>query len=322
MRKLHYYILLIIPLLFNTNCSEDRDDLSKIEPHGITLKLSSLNSFTLRATDADNTEAEQTVKNISIFFTEPGSNTITNKFIYSGFSTVDDYRLVSLPLEPEAVQTKDIYVIANYDNTTDLNSISTVNDLVTLTTPKVNKTNNLLPDNGFCMFGNTNTFNFNDGTNSAAIVNMVRTCAKIRVNLTFPGNLIKGTNNSFLIANAATYTYVIKNQQSPLPPSDYFTYAAPIALIDNGAELYTNTAYVYEATVAPQLYIYTNINNEQHEYIANLPIPVRNHLYDINVEIYGGIVGARSKDLNTDTNSDYTFKYTVKIYDENGKRIE
>lgn len=322
MRKLHYYILLIIPLLFSISCSEDQNELSKVEPEGITLKFMLLKNINTRVTDNDNTEIEQTVKNLSIFFTEPGSNIITHKFIYSGFNTVDDYRLVTLPLDPATVQTKDIYVIANYDDATSLNSVSNIDNLKTLTTPKVNKTNNLLPQNGFCMYGNTSAFNFNNGTNSPAIVNLERTCAKIRVNLTFPGNPDLGTNNSFLIENAAAYTYVIENQQTKLSANDYFTYAAPITLADNGAKVYTNTAYVYEATVAPKLYIYTNIKSKQEEYSANLPIPARNYLYDINVEIYEAIAGARSTNFSADPNSKYTFRSTIKIYDENGKRVK
>lgn len=322
MRKLHYYILLILPLLFNTNCSEDRDDTSKVEPEGITLKFMFVNNVKTRVTDNDNTAIEQTVKNLSIFFTEPGSTTITNKFIYAGFSTVDDYRLVTLPLDPATVKTKDIYVIANYDDTNSLNAVSTIENLKTLTTPKVNKTNNLLPDNGFCMYGNTSAFNFNDGTNSAAIVNMVRTCAKIRVNLTFPGDPELGTNNSFLIENAATYTYVIKNQQSGLTTKDYFTYAAPIKLADNGAKVYINAAYVYEAISAPKLYIYTTIKDKQQEYSAYLPIPERNYLYDINIEVYEGIAGARTTSVSSNSNSNYTFRNSIKVYDENGKRVE
>lgn len=326
MHKIYYYILSVMLLLLYSSCSEDTDGYSENKPKSVSIKLVQQTGFSTKVVDEDNLLSEQTVKNLSVFFTEPSSNVIAYKYVYSGFSSVDDYKLITLPLDPATVLTKDIYIVANYDNVSALNSVSTLDDLKALTTPAVNKTNNLVPENGFCMYGSTLDFNFNDGTNSPAIVNLIRSCAKIRINVTFPENPTLSTNNSFLIQNAAKYTYVIGRTENNLAAADYFTYAAPIALVDNGAHVYTQTTYVYEADNVPKLYIYTYMNgtSTMQEFSTNLPRPIRNHLFDISIEVYSGDVpsGTKSANENKIGQSAYTYKSTINVYDEKGRKVE
>ncbi|GAB6123516.1 hypothetical protein [Dysgonomonas termitidis] len=325
MQKIYYYILSIILLLFYSSCSENTEDYPGNNRKSVSIKLIQYAGFSTKVIDGDNLQSEQTVKNISVFFTEPSSNVITNKYVYSGFSSVDDYKLITLPLDPATVLRKDIYIVANYDNTATLNSVSTVDALKALTTPAVDKRNNLAPANGFCMYGSTLNFNFNDAAHSPAVVDLVRSCAKIRINVTFPENPTLSTNNSFLIQNAAKYTYVIGRTKNNLPTTDYFTYAAPIALVDNGAHVYTQTTYVYEADNAPVLYIYTYMGggSTMQEFSVTLPKPIRNQLFDISIEIYSGNSPTGTKSIN-ENNTDkpaYKYKSMVNIYDEKGRKV-
>lgn len=303
------------------SCSDVNDTYS--EQKSISLKLYQQRGFTTKAIDEDNLAVEQTVKNISVFFTEPSSNTITYKYVNSGFTSVDDYKLIDIPLEPAVVKSKDIYIVANYDNTPLLNALSTVDDLKALTTPTVDKTKNLDPQNGLCMYGVTFDFNFDNGANTAAIVNMERTCAKIRLNVKFPADPALSINNTFLIQNAAKYTYVVENNTSSIPTTDYFTYAAPITLKDNGAGQFTNITYIYEATVVPRLYIYTHMGNSssQQEFSTDLPRPVRNYLYDISIDVYED--ASATKSFTSDgTVKTYSYKATTKVYQADGQLVE
>lgn len=320
MKKIYYFIVLVALVLLSGSCSDDGSYLEETPDKQVVLKLFQEEAARSRTVDADNTEEEQTINNISVFFTEPSSDVITHKFVHSGFTRVDDYRLIVLPLDPATLQTKDIYVIANYDNTNALDAIQSTNDLKTLTTPKVNKTQHLLPGNGIVMYGSTDGFNFNSGTNATAIVNIVRTYAKIRLSLTFPENAKLSTNNSFLIQDAATYTYVVRNDQMSLSPNDYFTYAASVPLTDNGNQAYINTTYIYESTRAPRLYIYTYINNSatQQEYSVDLPVPYRNYLYDIKIEIYEATTKNRTR---SDEAGELHYNTQIKIYDEKGNWV-
>lgn len=322
MRRL-LYILPILLSFFYISCSDDTDALpEKSEGKTVSIKLMQQPGFVGRIIDNDNLASEQTVKNISVFFTEPSSDVVTNKFVFLRFASVDDYKLVPLPLNPETLHTKDIYVITNYDNVSTLNAVATVSDIQNLTTPAVDKTNNLTPENGICMYGVTYGFNFNDGTYSPAVVNVERTGAKMRVNVTFPENPTLSTNNTFLIQNAARYTYVVKNDTLEIPQTGYYTYAAAMPLTNNGSGVYSGIAYIYAATQAPKLYIYTNMGGKKQEFSADLPKPQRNYLYDIDIEVYSGTVPPGTKSIGTSNDGQgYYYKTSVSVYDADGNRI-
>ncbi|MCD8043957.1 MAG: hypothetical protein LUH10_12925 [Tannerellaceae bacterium] len=316
MKKIVCYMLTFLSITLAGCSREDQHP----ESEGAVIKLAVPKAFLTKVVDGDNLAVEQTVNNISLFFAEPSATTITFKYVNTGFTTSGDYQIISLPVEPQDLQTKNIYVVANYDDEEALNALATIDDLKTMITPEVDKTNNLDPENGFCMYGSTLNFDFTAG--SDAIVDLVRTCAKIRVNLTFPENPGLSTSNSFLIQNAARYTYIIKNSTAMLPLTDYFNFAAPINLVDNGADAYVNNAYIYEATALPVITIYTHINNstEQQEFTANLPLPQRNYLYDLQIEIYEEETASRSTE--SIIKPSYRAVSTLRVYDEKGEPVQ
>ncbi|SHE90880.1 hypothetical protein SAMN05444362_102466 [Dysgonomonas macrotermitis] len=286
-----------------------------------TIKLRQ-NGFEAAVIDEDNLESEQTIKNITILLTDPSSDIITHKYVNAGFSDVDDYRLVTLPVELSELGRKDIYVITNYGNSS-LQSLTTISDLKEKTTPAVNKTNNLDPEDGLCMFGKTLDFDFNNDTNSPAIVYAVRTCAKYRITLTFPDNPTLSTNNTFLIANAANYTYIVNNTGNSIPSNAYFNFAAESPLLEtSNANEYSNIAYVYEADKAPQMHIYTHPNNSTtaEEFFADLPIPRRNYLYDIEVQVLDG--GTRSLSAGSNSKAQFVYNMKVTTYNNEGNVVE
>lgn len=115
------YIPLIILLL--SGCAGN--DAPGEEPvSGIFLRIAPEGFGYTRIIDPDNLESEQTVKNLSVFFTEPSSDVVTHSWVYAGFSTQGDYRVVAVPLDASELQTRDIYVIANYDDEVTLEGIT------------------------------------------------------------------------------------------------------------------------------------------------------------------------------------------------------
>ncbi len=322
MRKLVYILFIILSFAY-TSCSED--SMTSVDGGSgktVSIQLVPQMVSSSKLIDEDNLASEQIVKNVSIFFTEPSSNAVIGKYVNWGFTDLNDYKLVTLSLDPAVIQSKDIYVITNYNNANNLNAVSTLDDLKALMTPVAGEGNNLSPDNGITMYGETLNFNFNDGTNSPAVVNVDRTCAKYRITVEFPENPVLSMNNHFLIANAARYTYVVKNNSSSLPTTAYYTYAASLPLVYNGSAHTANT-YVYEATQVPKLYLYTQMSNMSgtQTFSADLPRPWRNYLYDIKVQVYSGNVPAGTKSMNYDVEGHYAYKVSIKAYDEKGREI-
>lgn len=228
--------------------------------------------------------------------------------------------MISLPAEAAELLTKDVYVIANYDDEQELTTLTTLDEMRELWAPEIDKSNNLDPLNGFCMYGTLSDVDFMDQANYPVTVSLIRTCAKLRVNLTFPGNSLLSTNNSFLIQHAATYTHVVPNFIVTLPTDDYFNFAAALPLADNGAGVYTGNAYVYEANQAPVITIYTHLggSTEEQAFTATLPVPQRNYLYDLMIEIYEEGTALRS----VEKRPGYTFSGTVRVYNEAGELVE
>ncbi|MCD8079296.1 MAG: hypothetical protein LUF04_02450 [Bacteroides sp.] len=226
-----------------------------------------------------------------------------------------------MPLEASDLQTKDIYVIANYDNEAALDAVGSVDSMKVLFTPEVDKTNNLDPANGFCMYGYAGSVDFTDSANLPAYVELTRTCAKFRINLSFPDGAELSTDNSFLMLNAARYTHVMENLTEVLPVSDYFNFAATLPLTDNGNEIYTSIAYVYESSQAPSITIYTHLNNstEEQEFTAKLPVPMRNYLYDLEIYVYQEEESA-TRSIKANSSPVYTCCSKITIYNERGEK--
>lgn len=313
------YILLFSLFTFLWGCGNDISSTDP-SPKAVSIKIVQRSGFQTKLVDDDNLESEQTIKNINVFFTEPSSDVIVEKYIMAGFSIDGDYQLISIPIEPEVLQEKDIYIIANYDDADKLEAITTVTEMKALMTPLSDKNNLLAPENGLCMFGTTPNFDFNSGSDEPAIVTLVRTCTKIRINLVFPENPTLSTNNSFLIVDAAKYTHVIENDKSTIPGDAYFTYATELPLTNNGLNQYVATTYIYESAKVPVLYIYTHMFDSPatQEYSARLPLPERNFLYNIKIEIYDSSISP----TKAKRSYGYTHKVIIKVYDENGMLIE
>ncbi|MCD7962929.1 MAG: hypothetical protein LUF90_05120 [Rikenellaceae bacterium] len=212
--------------------------------------------------------------------------------------------------------TKDIHVVTNYGNV-DLASITTISQLKETKTPAVNKTNNLNTATGFCMYGMTSAYDFVNSEDSYVNVTVERTCAKMRFTMSFPDDPDLSTDNSFLITNAASYTYIIETIGGiALPSESYFNFAAPLELVSNVNGEYIGTTYVYEASSKPTVYFYTHFSGstEEQTFITTLPLPVRNYFYDIIVQIY--------EDNDTRTmRRNYRIKTEITVYDGNGKII-
>ncbi len=316
-----YYLFSFFLLLFSS--CEKNDIQSFEEESGVTIRLFSLNPYNLRIVDEDNLEIEQTVKNISLFFTEPSTNAIVYKYAYTGFRISGDYQFISLPLEPADLLTKDVYVIANYDNEPALNAVNTVDDLKGLFTPIVDKTNNLDPANGLCMYGFLPNFDFTAGED--AVIGMERTCAKIRINLTFPENTNASQENTFLIQHAANHTFVIENPSSVLPQTDYFNFAAFLPLRFNGTDTYSNIVYVYEASDPPIITLNTNLTGENaiNEFTTRLPVPVRNYLYDLTIEILEEDTDNSIRSYSgKNNNRSYLYKSSISVYNGMGELVD
>lgn len=315
-QKLASYILFVV-CMFLAGCNDDvRSDFTAGSEAVVKLMF---RDFGTRVIDQDNLESEQKQIHITILLTEPASDQVVYKFIDAGFTTVDDYKLVYLPVDSSTLGRKDIYVITNYGNTS-FDDVMTLQDLSLKTTPAVSAVNNLNPEEGLCMYGETFDFDFANNTNTPAIVYMERTCVKFRVTVSFPENPTLSTDNSFLIKDAANYSYIVENNIDSIPSTAYYDYVTPITLQANEANAYVNTTYVYEATRMPQITIYTHINNSAapQEFTEKLPIPMRNYLYDLDVKIYEHSSNSRSE-MNRIF---YRHEMSVTVFDEQGRMIQ
>ncbi len=321
MRKKSYYIVFLL-LCVVTGCGEtERPEV--VEEKNVTIRLGPSRSGWTRLIDDDNLAMEETIINLSVFFTEPSSTAIVYKYVFTGFSISGEEQVITLPLEATDLQTKDVYVIANYDDESELDDITTLDGIRALFTPEIGKSNNLDPSEGFCMFGHTYDVDFTDSSNFPVYVELVRSCAKFRINLNFPEDPTLSTNNTFLIQKAAKYTHVVENLVEVLPTTDYFNFAAPLPLNDNGRQSYTNIAYVYESSQAPLLTIYTHINGEmeEQEFTATLPLPQRNYLYDLFIRVYEE-EDASTRAITNGEKKTYTIESTTCVYNAEGQQIE
>lgn len=294
-----------IILLCNVGCS-DGDMLNPEVDKTAYIKMQQNLFKSANMVDEDNLASEQVINTIALFLTEPSSQEIAYKYTNIGSINMDGYRLIALPLQVSELQKKDVYLITNYKNI-NLSAVNTMDDIKNLNTPTVDKNHDLDPNEGFCMYGELLNYDFTD-TNSSAIVSMERTCAKYRVALTFPDNPVLSTDNTFVIANEASYTHIVNGLRTGIPDSDYFNIASPISLEADGTGKYINTVYMYEAEKAPKIYIYTRINNssQKQEFSTELPVPYRNFIYDIDIQIY------ESKDSRTTRLSGIEPQYEMK----------
>lgn len=284
-RKTFFWLLLIGCF---SGCSEQVEVVPEKQPE-VSLVFEALRNSNA-TDDPDNLSTEYAIKNVSIFLTDASSATITHKYVYQSFTSLNtnsirNCQLVNLPLDPATVSLKDIYVIANCDDSNGLNAIQTLDDLKALKTPTLIMPNILTTERGLPMYGETLGVNLGNTADTAS-VQLTRLCAKIRVKLLFPDAAWIGTNNQFAMENVAAYAYYVKNSYLTFPASVPVNYPM-IDMIQTATQEFTNTTYIYESATAPRLHLSTVVNQTVKDYMAesNFPQPVRNYLYDIEIQI-------------------------------------
>ncbi|GHS99738.1 hypothetical protein FACS189421_10740 [Bacteroidia bacterium] len=307
MRRL-FPILLLIGF-FAAACDENTVEIPE-KQSGVSMLLTPLRSANA-LNDPDNLVDEYAIVNLHVFLANPGTATITNKFINQAFTSANDTTIlnsqwVTLPLDPSTLTNKDIYVIANCDDVASLNAVQTVSDIQALKTPQATAAAGLTTARGLPMYGQFLNANLITSTTANPLtVMLTRTCAKMRVTLTFTGASYIGSNNTFAIENAAAYTYYVKNDTFKIATSNLVNYPQ-MTFTQNTAQQFQAITYVYESLQLPRLHLYTTLNGTPTEFIAsaNFPLPVRNYLYDIQIQILpqlaaAGAPVARSNNANT-----------------------
>jgi hypothetical protein len=198
-----------------------------------------------------------------------------------------------------------------------------VSDIQALQTPQATASAGLTTAGGLPMSGQS--LNANLITSTAAnplTVMLTRACAKMRVTLTFTDVSYVGSNNTFTIENAAAYTYYVKNDTFKIAASNLITYPE-IVFTQNTTQQFQAITYVYESLQLPRLHLYTTLNGTVTEFIAsaNFPLPVRNYLYDIAIQILPppttAGVSAQPVDSEKPVRSlrPNRFKVTIRTYD-------
>ncbi len=301
--KIYLSILLMFAAVFLVGCEADDDIISGEQEEKIYLSFAPLANVVLRAA-TNNLPEEYAIKNLSVFLTEAGSNTIVYSYPNIAFIPADplpagdtlNTKLISLPLDPTTIGKKDVYVIANYPGT--LPTITTIDQLKTIQTPAATSTAGLPATNGLPMYGTLLNANLSGTSASApALVPLTRACAKFRVTLTYTDATYVGTNNTFTMINVPTYTLYAGNNN---PPTTLITYPA-ITLSSISALQYQGVAYVYESTTMPAININATIAGTAKTYKVdtNVPVSSRNNLYDIDVRVYKPVkASAKAADTN------------------------
>lgn len=87
--------------------------------------------------------------NLSVFFAKPSTNQILYKFV----DVRDIHKdFVKLPVEPKLIRVKDVYVVANYSDLSQLYDVATIEDLRVLI-DAVNLDSTDVEHRQLCMFG-------------------------------------------------------------------------------------------------------------------------------------------------------------------------
>lgn len=283
MKTGYIYMAFTLALLWLTACHNDGESFEQT-PLQASLVLTPAPSLKA-AGDPDDLPAEYAVKDLSVFLVAPGGNTVLNRFVHTGFTpSGDSCTLVSLPLNPATVAFRDIYVVANCNDIASLNAITVVGDIQALATPQGALTSAVMLSGGLPMYGQAANVNLG-GTSAAspAGITLTRACAKLRVTLE---NAAAGTDNAFIVENAAPYTLYAPGTALPFSPAELITYPQ-VALDPVSAGTYRGITYIYESMQVPRLKIRTSIDGTAREYVAgpNFPLPVRGYLYDITIRV-------------------------------------
>lgn len=260
---------------------------------GVVLELDAgLISPVTRAGDADNLDIENNIVDLSLFLVPSGTVDVAYSYVSQPFSSVDNTTIynrkqVILPLQPGALPLMDVHVIANCDNVALLQGVDTVSDIEALRARTATTATGLTTDRGLPMYGLLSGADLNTSTaTSPAVVPLTRTCAKLRLTLRFTDPTWVGTNNSFTLENAPQWTRFVPGHIPATTESATINYPR-MNFTRVSATQYTGIVYVYEAAVAPRLHLYTTVSSGAKEYVAKnqFPLPVRNSLYDMELQI-------------------------------------
>lgn len=286
MRKI-LSILSFLPALFA--CGEVAVPVPEV-PDGVVLDIS-LPAMSTRA-DADNRPEEYNIVDLSLFLTAPGSTEIVYKYVHQSFASIDNTSIrnlkrVTLPLAAGTQPPMDIYVVANCDNAAALQAIVSTDGIAKLQTPSATSAVGLDTEDGLPMYGVLSGIDLDTSTGEApVVVPLVRTCAKLRVTLTFDDPTWVGTDNTFAVENAAPHTFFPPGRIPVFPSTGLVNYPAT-GMTATSATTFTGTAYVYESGTRPQIRIRTHAGGTDRQYLASdhFPIPARNYLYDISIRV-------------------------------------
>ncbi|MDR0939633.1 MAG: hypothetical protein LBN29_09875 [Mediterranea sp.] len=236
---------------------------------------------------------EYAILNLSLFMAEPGGDELTDRFVYQPSTPIASAdpgclgcRQVKLPVDPTTLGRKDIYVIANHDNVAALGDLRTVTDLKNLRTTRMRNEGRILLSRGLPMYGESPDTDLGAAT-SPTHIRLSRVCAKIQVDLTFTDPSWTGSNNYFRVEDAASYTYFAPNANFSIGADELIEYPQ-IILIQQDAQRFSGTAYIYESARVPHITLYTVVGGRPREYVlsTNFPLPTRGRMYHISVEIF------------------------------------
>ncbi|MBD8349944.1 fimbrial protein [Dysgonomonas sp. HGC4] len=309
------YMTLFLALSLLSACHNDGEPFAETSQE-VSLVLMSVPSLKA-AGDPDDLPAEYAVKDLSVFLATPGSNTVLNSFIHTGFSpSGDNCTLVNLPLDPATAAFRDIYVVANCSDVTSLNAVTTVSDIKALATPQGPLTTAIILNSGLPMYGQAANVNLG-GTSAASPANitLTRACAKLRVTM----ENVTDTSNAFIVENAAPSTLYAPGTPLRFGTLDLITYPQ-ITLDSISPGMYQSIIYIYESLQSPCLRILTSIKGISREYVANsnFPLPVRGYLYDIRIQILpAGLSGAMELHTRNIDGSHRILTYKITDYGEN-----
>lgn len=80
---------------------------------------------------------------------------------------------------------------------------------------------------------------------------------------------------------------------------------------------------MYQSTHTPVITFYTYFHGgtEQQEFTANLPVPDRNYLYDLDVRIFED-TDSNTRSFSSGNKKGYRWEYNVCVYDEKGVLVD
>jgi hypothetical protein len=281
-------------------CEKPASDQKEMPLDRPTAEIEMTLSAAVGVDDIYNRPEEYAILNLSIFVADAGGETFTDKFVYQAFtadpsSGTAGCQKVSFPTTFQPTGNKDIYVIANHNNAASLNALNTVSDLRGLRTPQLSQ-GHLIPfERGLPMYGESLDVAFSES--EPMHIQLIRTCAKIDFTLSFPDPTWIGTNNRASLLSAQSDTYYVFSEAA-IPAADLVQYPEITLRPQPDPSLFTAIIYIYESRhYLSYISLKTVVNGKNKEYVidSDVPLPVRNHMYSVVMEILHPITGPDAK---------------------------